>query len=98
MKLGFTFIGELDSGKFATEVARRKACMMLGGALLKQSGHLVDGKPNLMASPPERDGVMISLQCTFKGVQPEFLQEMNAYLQEVIQVMNSMDKNKLESA
>ena len=93
MNLGFTFVGSLDAKKFNTDERLRRAANMLGGMLLKRANGKASGDPSLIAC---REDSTITVQCLFHDIEPVFLDEMNAYLQEVMRTMNSIDERKLD--
>ena len=95
MKLGFTFLGNLDPKKFASEPNRQRACNMLGGMFLKQAEPFIEGEVKLLHSC-DSGGALISLQCVFRDVQPEYLLKMNAYCEEVLKAINNLKQSAIE--
>ena len=97
MKREFFFIAKLDGPKFATQSRRENACRILGESLIREAGSLLVGEVKLHHSEIGNEA-RVSVYCSFEGVESEYLSRMKSYLKEVVQAIDVMQPDILDSA
>jgi hypothetical protein len=97
MKLGFHFLTELNGQKFFIYERREVACRIFGNKLIERADEHIDGKIS-MVHAYENDEAKIAISCMLNDVDLNFLNDLNACLNEVKIAIEALDESWFDSA
>jgi hypothetical protein len=98
MQMNLYWSGHLDLAKYDNEPRRQRAANMLVGMFRKRYERYLEAPDRISVNFCLEDSTISLWSCVFKDVPSESLiNEAKACLEEIVRVMNSIDKQRLDT-